>query len=594
MADQLHDLMTRLADEAGPGPMDPTLWKRARRSRRRDQRLVASAGAAAVLALVAGTLAGMAALSDPAPPVDRPGIVEQEAGIPSEVHDVAGGGGLRLERDLAVGRGSVAIATATAEIVVTADDGAYHRLALPGFDPALYDAGGPDASGLSLSPDGTRLAYGWRAPRSLESTASGVRILDLVTGKVTTLPRQALYDDPARLVQVTWGFSWSPDGRHIHNRVKTMPAGGSNAWVASSCWYARVDATRGTARVNTERLAGGYEPGDDLSNRVPLASNGDVAVIGTDGPDRWHRSSEMELPGDDSWLTGRFDASSRRLRLEHNAVGASLLLATTQGRPPIGYEKPATTVLKVTGDQWPDGARIRLLDWVGDRHALAMVHRPADGGAWEPDADLVMFALDKAAGRAEGTVVGHVAVGDSNSAFSFATHLATVDAPTRDFDEQPRGGEEGAQGNSASAPAQSGSFGGLQPLGVAVGGLAFVVLVVGVIRRQLRRQQPETGNQHRRVRQKEREGDDPTTRQSSRVGRGFCSDGRPASRVRRTAPRQATSWVGPVGLEPTTRGSSDAHPSIREMPLFVRRFGQSTCWRHVVVWGCSRATFTTL
>jgi len=62
MADQLRDLMTRLAEEAGPVPQDPTLWHRARRSRRRDQWLAASAVAAVLLALVAGTLVGIAAV----------------------------------------------------------------------------------------------------------------------------------------------------------------------------------------------------------------------------------------------------------------------------------------------------------------------------------------------------------------------------------------------------------------------------------------------------------------------------------------------------------------------------------------------------
>ena len=57
------------------------------------------------------------------------------------------------KRDLAVGRASVAIANDTAAFVITADDGVYHRLDLPDFDPALYAAGGSEVSGLALSPD---------------------------------------------------------------------------------------------------------------------------------------------------------------------------------------------------------------------------------------------------------------------------------------------------------------------------------------------------------------------------------------------------------------------------------------------------------
>ena len=61
-----------------------------------------------------------------------------------------------------MGRASVAIANDSAAFVITADDGVYHRLDLPGFDPALYDAGGSEVSGLTLSPDGTKLIYGWQ------------------------------------------------------------------------------------------------------------------------------------------------------------------------------------------------------------------------------------------------------------------------------------------------------------------------------------------------------------------------------------------------------------------------------------------------
>ena len=96
-----------------------------------------------------------------------------EPGIPSRVHDPIGDGGLELERDLAVGRASVAIANDTAAFVITADDGVYHRLDLPDFDPALYAAGGSEASGLALSPDGTKLIYGWHG--ASESRRRAVR-----------------------------------------------------------------------------------------------------------------------------------------------------------------------------------------------------------------------------------------------------------------------------------------------------------------------------------------------------------------------------------------------------------------------------------
>ena len=84
----------------------------------------------------------------------------------TSVHGVVGDGGLRLERDLAVGQATAVVTNDTDVFVVTAADGAYHRLRLPGYDPALHDGRLDDAErpGVALSPDGRRLAYAWHAP----------------------------------------------------------------------------------------------------------------------------------------------------------------------------------------------------------------------------------------------------------------------------------------------------------------------------------------------------------------------------------------------------------------------------------------------
>lgn len=65
---------------------------------------------------------------------------------------------------------------------------------------------------------------------------SGVRILDLRTGEVTTLPRQSLYDEPALLL--AWNLRWSPDGRYLGNRVTTVGAFDSGAWASGPHWSA--------------------------------------------------------------------------------------------------------------------------------------------------------------------------------------------------------------------------------------------------------------------------------------------------------------------------------------------------------------------
>ena len=98
------------------------------------------------------------------PPVDRPDPPNL-----IEIEGIAGDGGLRLEKDLAIGRASVAIVNDTGAFVVTADDGVAHRLALPGFDAPLYartaaEEGVDFPEMLSLSPDGTKLIYAWHEP----------------------------------------------------------------------------------------------------------------------------------------------------------------------------------------------------------------------------------------------------------------------------------------------------------------------------------------------------------------------------------------------------------------------------------------------
>ena len=61
MSEQLKELMTRLADEAGPAPQDPLLWQRARQSRRRDGWVMATVAAVAVLVVTGSAIVGVAA-----------------------------------------------------------------------------------------------------------------------------------------------------------------------------------------------------------------------------------------------------------------------------------------------------------------------------------------------------------------------------------------------------------------------------------------------------------------------------------------------------------------------------------------------------
>ena len=154
MTDQLHDVFTRMADQSEPPAFDPTLWSRARRSRRRTEVLAASAAGLAVLVLVTATgVVGMRI--DRA---DRPSDEPHPApGIPSQVRGVVRDGGLPSSATWPWARRPWRSPTPPVRSSVTAADGEYHRLDLPGFDASVYDdeqVRRTGMVGLSLSPDG--------------------------------------------------------------------------------------------------------------------------------------------------------------------------------------------------------------------------------------------------------------------------------------------------------------------------------------------------------------------------------------------------------------------------------------------------------
>src|SRR5215218_723076 len=160
MNDQLRDLLIRVADDAPAPRPDPTLWRRARRARARRRALVVGAVAVTVAVVSTVTVQGLRPSSAPDPAPDPP---ERHV---FAVHGVVGDGDLRLERDLAVGQATAVVTNDTQVFVITAADGAYHRLRLPGYDPSLHNGSQIDADGpgVALSPDGRRLAYAWHAP----------------------------------------------------------------------------------------------------------------------------------------------------------------------------------------------------------------------------------------------------------------------------------------------------------------------------------------------------------------------------------------------------------------------------------------------
>jgi len=444
MTEQLQDLLARIADQAGPSSSDPTLWARARRARRRDRAVRASAATLTALALAGALAIGLGTRS--APPPANPAPHQTGVGIPSIVRGIHGDGGLDLETDLAVGPASVAIVNQSGAFVVTAADGVYHRLRLPGFDPTAFN---DDEPGLALSPDGARLAYGWRpaeAPGPRSGPRVGTRILDLRTGALQKIPDAPTYFLDTKVRISTHGYGWSPNGRYLIFETLTKDP----ADTGPEHWYVGVDTDTASFFFFSHEARAAYcDPtaclrmtlvNPDLLARV---DPGPVPFSDIEGSALVFGGGNFPLPGDASWNVGRFTPDGRRILLQPDGVGAGLLLVTDIAPGATGPAPKATAVvipLPLDSADWPDGARIDVLGWVGPDHALAMINRGTAADTWEPGGELVLVDVSSvtrttvAGTPVDLDVVGHIEPGDPGSTYSFATDFATVDAPTQDFD----------------------------------------------------------------------------------------------------------------------------------------------------------------
>ena len=467
MTDQLRDTLTRIADRAEPAPADPTLWSRARRSRRRSDLVAACAVGAAVLALVAT----VGVLVQPAPDRPDPSPADRD-GIPSIVRGVVGDGGLPLEPDLAVGAASVAIANPTGAFVVTADDGAHHRLDLPGFDPSVYDDAEVRRSGmvgLRLSPDGTRLAYGWHAPLPEQTgqqhgfVPSGVRILDLRTGRIRGVPEDrrppgefdyAIRNQGFVWGRVPYGLRWSADGRYLgydlvwaaaHPQGVEDPHWGDDLGDAYDQAMVATGGTvfdTATGIVHDVRESGPDANGFWLSG---LWWTGWPKAVGDDGT-LW--SADVNNTLSTAPLGGR---TADGPPLPGGAVGATPYapgLVDGSRRVVLTPRSPSSQLLAVDPrsgaierlrlDLTP--VRVDLLGWIDRRHALAQVERGEEAH---------LTVLDLSGADVESNLAATIETAGTESTFSFATDFATADHPTRDFSEAD---QSGGDVTSADAP----------------------------------------------------------------------------------------------------------------------------------------------
>lgn len=371
MTDRMHDLLDRLAEEAPPPRMDPGLFRRAQRARRRD-RVVAGAVAAGVVVAVAAGSAGLGSMvlrGDGAPATtDRaPAMPTRIHAVPQHVDDV--------ETDLAVGITAAAFYDhGPAAVLVSAVDGSYQRVDLPTQDERRmsWSRGGS----MSLSPDGTRLAFAWHAPlpaRSGPHVPSGVAVADLRTGEVRRFER------PGDRGVMVANLSWSPDGRYLGYGVFVQ-----RVW----------DRGMSESRVyRTERLD--LETGRAV--RVPLGAAEGTPAVANDG------RVAMAESGSAGWWDPRAEPAvtdlAGRLRAHVSSAawspsGRHLALGSFSGaRGRVVVLEPGTDPLRTI--ESGDSGGNRVLGWV-DETRLAVLHTvegeatgtlqvvPADGVAEEP------------------------------------------------------------------------------------------------------------------------------------------------------------------------------------------------------------------
>jgi hypothetical protein len=306
----------------------------------------------------------------------------------------------------------------------------------------------------------------------------------LRTGALKKIPADPVWVANKNLGVATYGYGWSPNGRYLVFETMTKNPDTDNGHL-----YIGFDATPGARYRSAPQ--GPRTPfflyGSDARllsctackpvtladpHHVARVDPGSVTNAGVEGRALvfggvFHGETRgvgfgvgfdpFPLPGDADWNVGRFTRDGRRILLQPDRVGAGLLLVTGS-KPRSRNWQPgrySATTLSLDSVEWPDGARIDVLGWVGPDHALAMVNRGTGPDTWEPRGELVLVDISSAAPNADGTpvdlhVVGHVEPGDLASTYSFATDFATVDTPTQDFND--------ASSSKTSDPSRDGAL----------------------------------------------------------------------------------------------------------------------------------------
>lgn len=415
---QLKDLLEQAAETVPPAEVPRDTWQRGRRRHRRSLALRAAAvvGVVALVGLVPGLLDATTdrSLPQPAdgPSSASPAVPSRLYAVPERMADRDDDGSwarAEVSADLAVGTAAATWVTpAGLPVVVDATDGAHHLLDLPDLltSESLVSTWFPgDASPLALSPDGTRLAFGFARPSPDDGSVvpSGIRVVDLVTGEVVRdLPLQG-----GAGVAVTQ-VAWSPGGSWL-------------AWSGLEASYWTSSALGATTEV-----AGVVAPNDSRRRLEPgsgvtlVDDDGNATVLG-DGRVWTHPAAGAPVVRRRAPVPEVTPAGALSPGGDDLAVGTS----ARQDLVVLGLDRD---VVAIRSGQAPDGGTwsVRPLGWVDE--SVLVQRTPADGG----DGRLTLVPLDADRSlRDVGTVDGHdggarVGVGS----LSVATDLVTEQRPT--------------------------------------------------------------------------------------------------------------------------------------------------------------------
>jgi WD40 repeat protein len=287
---QLREELHRIAEQAPEAYVPTDLFARGRRAHRRSLVIAISAISAAI-ALIAGTFALApqrdSAEIDPARSDTDLAVPDTIYATPTWLAETEDGHYVnvdKLEHNLAIGAGAIAYvqpardSNGAVAIVIDADDGDYHPLALDdfiGLDPYWSNSSGDDRGHrpLALSPDGTHLAWSWglgrdTAPDS-QPASGGVRIADLTTGEVSEWD---LSDDGAAYVT---DVEWSEGGRQLLWTGLQMDRWDSEGYVPADAVAGVITHASGTVTT----YSGGIGTATDLSLWA-VADDGTIAFNG--------------------------------------------------------------------------------------------------------------------------------------------------------------------------------------------------------------------------------------------------------------------------------------------------------------------------